>query len=516
MEQFKGSLCFNIPFEVDSNNLLTEEYYKKVLDFTNNKEQNFEKKASLVEKFQGSYFPKAEPVMICPGGTTVCEEYRSRFLCHCVSVAKKFLDDRNHGNTALHFFLGNYTVNYSYWNSDKKECNFQFDLTLTFHSRIEYDGEIQAHLLLHLSFDNYSTDELIFIKHLFYKEKLQCEITDTTSKISLRDWSREQIQHLDKIIHSRKETSVNQKLDISIEVEFDNSLLEIQPIAANNPCIETDAITDAMLYGLITSDEGWRFIHPDEAAKRMQTKWSLRPFEVFYFLHSNCLILYRDQAEISKEYKYSQLNIFQKYQYVNSEGKQSRKYAKYCELSPCIPGVRSMFLFTFQDISYRRMMIIKAKKRADELLKNSNKRKSLRVKELRKHQNNLFKEIEKNVFGAPEMLNIQSILIDSFSIPHLIESLKEKYNRTIILLENENTDTTNKTIRRLTFITIGIGIIQVSISLLSAQDKCWTYLMISLAVLAAVIVAIWGISLLNKTHFRAMKEYLKEKRWIKK
>ncbi|MDD2436226.1 MAG: hypothetical protein PHG27_02820 [Massilibacteroides sp.] len=503
MQTFNGSLCFNIPFETNKSNLLNREYYKKIKNNINNNEICYEQKKELISFFR-TCFPNVCPVMACNQKI----KYEGSFLCHCVSVADKFLDDKNHNNFALQFLLGRYPVSYTYESIKGKKCSFSFDLLLTLHSHVEVnDEEIQTHLLLLIPLENRSADEIIFIKHLFFKNKLFCRIGEDNDMLiidRLKNW----LIDLNQIIHDKQ---INNEWIEKLEIS--NSLLELYPTInyqdnSISSATEYGYKNAAMIYGLITSDEGWQFINQEEAAKRLQMKWSLRPFECFYFIHSNCLILYYNPTHMMEDYKNSQISIFHKYQYKNTDEHLNQKYKAFCELYPCIPGVRSMFLFIFQDISFRKMKIIKAMDKSDMMLKQSNEKNSIRVKKLRIYQNTLFKEIEKNIFGAPEMINIQSLLLSSFSIPELTARLKEKYNRTIILLENESTDKTNKTIRLLTFITVGIGVLQVSISLLNAKDQWLNYLVNSILILLIVVLLVllaYYLYLSNKRNFRFIK-----------
>ncbi len=465
MFKFNGCLCFDIPFQVDKGNLLYKEYYQKIDSDKhpkgpNEKKGSYDIKKAFVEKFRAS-FANCSPVLPCDNNGTILNNYESRFLCHCVSVSKKFLDDENHGNLALQFSLGRYPITYSY-KQGKTTRQVSFDIFLTIHSRAVHQGseDIQTHLLLHIPFKNQSTDDIIFLKHLFYKKKLQCAIAGEEEKKDLKGWASERLKQVDKIIN-RKKTS-------GLVFQSDNSLLEVSPVGIDPKkcgCKDVKSFGEehaGLIYGLLTSDEGWGFIDEQEAKNRTNIKWSLRPFECYFFIYSNCLILNFDPEHKSESYKKSEIDLFKKYQYTNSENQESQKYTEYCRIAPCIAGVKSMLLFTFQELAYKKMKIISAINRSDDLLNKAGSQNSPKlVKELRTHQYYLFKEIDQNVFGAPEMLNVQSILANGFGIPGLVEQLKEKYNRTVVVLENEHETKNNNIIRWLTIATICIGVSQI-------------------------------------------------------
>lgn len=467
MHNFRGSLCFNIPLEVFiDKNVLWDGYYKEVLPYIDNKKRCFEQKNKLVEKFKPS-FPDASATMKCPDEEEK-NNYKSRFLCHCFSVAEKFLDDKDHGNHALQFFLGKYEISYRYLDTKNRIKDFTFNICFSLHSWLrKYNTklEIETNILLHISFEKLSAEDIIFMKHLFYKKKLKCYIDN--ENISIMDWVVNKLKDIDKIINPIGDKNIYDPYE---DFRFDNSLLELYPLEMKEEDLHLNAVNygdkyAALLYGLITSDESWKFIDEQEAVKRLKTKWSLRPFKCVYFIRSNGLIL--NTPGLAREHVDNQLAIFHRYQYDNTEGRTSQKYIEYCKLQPCVSGVKSMILFTFQDVSYQKRMITRAIKKVDNALSDTKTNKSTRAKELRKHQNNLFKLIERNTFGASEMVNIQSLLVNSSSFPQLIEHLKEKYNRTVILLENENAERTNKIIRILTYCTVGIGIIQIILILRS-------------------------------------------------
>lgn len=471
---FNGSLCFDAPFEVEKNNLLHAMYYDKIINkdrtITKDKEECYEYKKKLVEEIKKD-FNNCSPVMPCPDGSHLYD-YKSRFLCHCVSVAKKFLDDDNHGNFALQFFLGGYDVSYHYTLKGQRHT-FALKVNLTLHS-LEQNGEIQTHLLAHVPLYEASADDIIFVKHLFYKKKLQCTIEGSTNPISIKQWLSQQFRKIDKIINKQK------KENATLAFHLDNSLMEVTPasysIYSEKDVREYREKHAGLIYGLLTSDEGWRFIDKEEAMNRTNTKWSLRPFECFYFILSNCLILNFDPENTISSYQNSEISLFKKYQYINSENKPSKKYIEYCKISPCIAGARSMLLFTFQDLIYRRMKICKAMDKAEKTLHPSLKSLRSRIEELRKQQDSLFKEIEGNVFGAPEMLNLQSIFTQGFGIPDLVDKLKEKYNRTVVLLEDEYDRKVSRRVNWLTIATICIGLSQILIiSTSGGKEKADTF-----------------------------------------
>ena len=220
-----GSLCFIVPFFTDGSSVCDTLSYRLGKYLTPNKDHETNKQ--IVEEqidnikidfIAGiiSSFPQAQ-TNYCPNSCSnknaniLYKDIKGRFLCNCFSNAIKFHDDDIQRKNFTQFYLDNFKITY---NSDivpNFECSFEMTVLLYL---MNEDKQRVAYLLLEIDMQTIKygvnavssksdksfikSDSIIFIKHLFYKNKLVVQIHNGQRNVkqNLQEWVVEYIKTL--------------------------------------------------------------------------------------------------------------------------------------------------------------------------------------------------------------------------------------------------------------------------------------------------------------------------------
>lgn len=378
-----------------------------------------------------------------------------RNLCYCLSVSRKFHDDKSHNIPRLEISLGTYHVHYGI--SEKKVCfDFCFDTLLLLSNE---DGAECGYLVLNISLKSIkekgfglknSLDNIIFLKHLFYKSSLKCDIDDKRD-ISIQNWTDQYVRCLLDALgifrHDRAlgKDVLNDDEKCVIGAAFRYSILEINNIvdSAGKPILLWD-IKDKLrkyqrqLYGLMVSDEGWRFLSDKIVQRRFaRNNWASRGFMMTIFLGHSALIInqYNDEEHNSHDdYSVKWYN-----NYLQSE--ENYYYPEYIKLRPCIPGIASLTFFSFLNAISKELKLEKAN--------DISISKGLSEEEKYKK---LTSALQKHSMSLDEIHTVDDCVCAQFGIPTAIKELQERYQR-------EANNVQNKKVVNLTHVTAIISIV---------------------------------------------------------
>jgi hypothetical protein len=427
-----GSLCFDIPFFIENTvkkNIFFE-HFKKI----NDKKKEFPEDSSrwneahkkseenIINRLLHKGFSKVKEKNFKPENFECT--YTGRFLCDCFSLATKFHDDDNQRKETVQLWLDAIHVEYE---NPGKSFSMDFDVNIMF-QLFEEAGEYNAHLILHIPIEDKTTiDEIILMKHLFYKESLKLNIAidrKTGSKIksesntSLYEWFESYINEFYSAIDISKKNIPGKY--------FTYSLLEI-----NNPGLltEKDESIDRnnKLYALLTSDEGWRYFPDPEKFARKQLQqyyWSSRNFLECYFLGTNGLLI-NDRTENSgySAYKDCQKLYFQKY------NDKDERYLKFMNRLPCIAGLESQVFMNFQKEAEKRESIKNVMGKIEEYNEKLSSFVTMEMYKLEKLLKITQKAINSKAFSIQEMDNLTEKINRSFGISKDLEILNKSYSQ---------------------------------------------------------------------------------------
>ena len=456
---------------------------------------------------------KGKVVHTCHYGKvkTNCNSYKGRNLCHCFSVCRKFHDDQSQGIPRLEIYLGTYRVRYEI--SQKEEKFFEFDIDALLLLTNATGGE-GGYLLFNISLasvqkagieslEENDLDSFIFIKHLFYKSRLKCTINGEQN-ISIYEWAGAIFKDLMYVLEIKDGGDVAFRYTI---MELNN--LVDSPDSSENPIIFEPIGRFLMdyrrqVYGLLTSDEGWRYVSNGELRQAFKDNhWSSRRYTTAFFLGHNALIINQydgeeykrelPEKELSKETqsnggkklgdKTEAYNEFSKTWFKPyTESPESGFYEEYAQLRPCVPGVQSLVLNAYLKAIYKEMVLAKVK----EMYEGN----SFTDEE---KYNRLAFALQQHSMSLDVIKNIEDCIYSQFGIPAELHALRESYMR-------EANNVQNQKIMNLTYITAIISISALIIAVLAlgveggnslfAAGMDWTIGILVVALAAPIITCI--------------------------
>lgn len=303
--------------------------------------------------------------------------YQGRNLCKCFSVCRKFHDDNSMYIPRIEIYLGSYQIDY---NTNVADEHFSFTVDSLLLLSNEKDNEC-GYLIFTSSLDSIEQnlfeninplDKLIFIKHLFYKSRLKCNIStnhDEYHHISIQHWADRYINLLIEQLEIHSSNAVNNYTLKNPEngeegTAFSYSIIELNNIKAigeENAEISIDSIETfkqqyvTQLYGLLVSDEGWRNVAKDEILPQFDNNhWASRKHTCSFFFGHSALVINQTDVQVNNAKQW-----FAKYHEFDSGNATTEScfYQDYVTIRPCIPGVKSLTLFPFMKAIYKKMML---------------------------------------------------------------------------------------------------------------------------------------------------------------
>lgn len=489
----KGSFCFIIPFFTE-NSYVCKNFFNNLKNLYNSDKTysshgEFKKKAK--KKFakltiKTDYFPEIEPNL----QTKFCPKkhlgYSGRFLCKCMSSAVKFHDDISQEKDAVHLFLDSFNVKYIHPNV---KCSFKFNTVLYL---IHDDNEKAAYLLIEINMediDNFnienpnllkkyiSSEQIIFIKHLFYKNKMKLQIERLSNKrekkndCSLQEWVIDYIRQL----------CIALKIDHNKDVPkyifkhaFDYSFIELKKICDvdendlnidfNN--IDTDFLEkySKQTYGLLLSDEGWERTPTQITKTKLQDYWTTRDFVCTFILQKNALLFNLKDTQKGKMY-----SEFEKKWFINYK---ESKYQEYVSNSPCITGIDTLAIFPFLKAIYKEIRIDRFFEQ-NYTVNKKNKEISTEITDVKEKLEALQSILFQSSLNLEEIANMEKCIYKQFGIIDKIEKMKELYKQHTDKMTFIYEDTNNKSIYKLTILTLILGLLSLTLDiLLYLVDKC--------------------------------------------
>lgn len=410
--------------------------------------------------FKGSL--DANGVSRCPEKTCgVCAGYVGRSLCKCLAVAGKFHDDQSQAVKRAEFFLGSYLVKYygarSKDDTPVFECRMDAMLLLV-HDDADKTGYVVLNCPLESFKDNglfdksdrkdHTLDCLIFLKHLFYKQRLRMTIGDVEN-ITMQDWINEYLKCLLRRLRMDYGRCVPQFVK---EAAFRYSMVELNNIRDAQGMISLERADDFtrlyanQIYGLTVSDEGWEYVPVRYIQEKLKDKYySTRTNVCNFFLDTNALIVNQTDGAVTDAYRRFAEGWFGKYHFENDKDKADFHYADYFHMRPCLPGVDTLIFHIFVKAIYKSMAI-------DQILSSTSNHKSIPY--LRRELEWLTKVLEVHSFNMGEIKSAEDHVCEEFGIVAKVQKVKDRYKRKADVLNFEYEDLQNGIIIILTILTV--------------------------------------------------------------
>lgn len=507
----KGSFCFIVPFFTE-NSSVCNTYFKDLKNEIKQLEQKVpdedlkraerkkiikELKEKFISQIRTDYFPDIKPNL----KTRFCEEiksgggnYNGRFLCKCMSSAVKFHDDISQQRNAAQFFLDSFKVIYNY---GEFECSFNFNTILYL---MHEDKEKAAYLSVEINMEDINdfkivdkisvphsvrSEQIIFIKHLFYKSKMRMQIQrltnnkETLNNYSLQQWVKDYLNNLCIALKLDKDRDVPEYIS---NHAFEYSFIELKDICDINGeelDIDFNNIDKNFLdkysrqaYGLLLSDEGWDKTPLQIIKSKLQDYWTTRNFVCTFFLQHNALLFNLKNTKRGEEYKDFGCEWFSNY--------QENKYMEYVSDHPCLTGVDSLSIFPFLKAIYKEINIDyfehnynKADKYDDNAFDDSFIWQSVskRINTARKELESLQDILSQTSLNLGEIAGMEKCIYKQFGIIEKTARIKDLYKQQVDKLNFIYESANNKNILNLTLLTFILGLFSLLISFLEIYLK---------------------------------------------
>lgn len=454
-----GYLAFIIPFYYKSQkynkNNLCERFFKEIREREKKeKDKTGDRITAIYEDYKGqlcnaitnsnsSLFAPQHNMAIDNQNCT-CKHlvnYKGRNLCDCLSTSRRFHEENIQAIPRLEIALGLYNVRYEE-NFTKEGAHFAFQMRTSLLLNGLENNEC-GYLLLSIplasidesgfgSDTKNKLDNIIFLKHLFYKQRLQCSIkNDKTSRsASLQQWTDTYLQEIFKALHVDYPNALNKYIYKDIESgregsAFRYSIIELNDIVDEKgniirltPMNEMLNMYHKQLYGILSSDEGWRHLPDNEKSTIFDKKyWMSRDYNFTIYFNHNALIVNQYDSDEYKTYTVSAMKWMSHYVNVKDDKNTLSFYQDHFIRKSCLPGASSLKFDIFLRVIYKEMMIERA-------IEATNKQKLPESK---------FRMLEKALQSYSTSLDAvrsaEDIICIQFGIPAAINRLRESYTR---------------------------------------------------------------------------------------
>jgi len=275
-------------------------------------------------------------------------------------------------------------------------------------------------LMLNVKLDKYTTDDLIIIRQCFDgRLKFKAQLNQSFQHEKLEYFT------IKEIINSYIKT-INNVFNSEIKPEkiLYTNVLEIDYSTNNKkiPPVNLVKKFPRQFYGLLTGDEGWRFVPKNRAEEILSRNWTTRDFLLVLSFHYCVLSLNFKESKSYKNYLETCKNLRNQY---------GEKVEKYFTFSPDFAGLNHGPLLILENASVERYLLneilepeanIKDAKissflnERDQIIETLNKLSYIEIKEIRE-MSNMIKEkmmIKNDTIEAKNKLELfeGEILID--------------------------------------------------------------------------------------------------------
>ena len=451
-----GHLAFITPFYYKSGkNNLCERFFKEIIAREKDGKSNaIDSTKSIYEHYKellctaltesnSSLFQPRHNLAI---GNEYCtysrsEDYKNYNLCACLSTGRRFHEENSQFVPRLEIALGSYRVCYEEnFTQEGAHLAFQMQTSLLLNGKKNSEC---GYLLISIplgsieengfgSHTGNRLDNIIFLKHLFYKPLLRCSIKNDKldQQTSLQQWTDIYLQEIFKALYIDYPNALNKYIYKDIESgkegsAFRYSILELNNLIDENGEIISLAYVKEMLnlygkqlYGIMSSDEGWRHIPNNELSTLFEKNyWTFRDYNCTIYLNHNALVINQYGSNEYIEYNKSATKWMSHYVDVKDNKNILSFYQEHFIQKSCIPGASSLKFDIFLRVIYKEMMIERALEATDRQKITQNKFKMLE-RALQSYSTSL-----DAVRSAEDIISIQ------FGIPAALNHLRESYTR---------------------------------------------------------------------------------------
>jgi hypothetical protein len=300
-------------------------------------------------------------------------------------------------------------------------------------------------LMFNVKLNNYSTDDLILVRQYFDgREKIKTDLyksvnSDKSSYLTIKEIINHYIVSLSKVFKSKTKPEKTLYTNI-FEIGQANNFKTTNPkhIVEKFP---------KQLYGLLTGDEGWRFVPKKRAEEILSINWTTRDFLLVLSFHHCVLLLNFKDSERYKKYLESCNSLTKSY---------GKKVEDYFTFSPEIAGLNHGPLLILENASVERFLL-------NELLEAKANIKKIKISNFLKERDKIIETLNKLSYIDIKEIREMSWLINERML--IINDIKEAKAK-LELFEGEILIKYNQRINRLIIFLTILGLVVAGINLI--------------------------------------------------
>ena len=300
-------------------------------------------------------------------------------------------------------------------------------------------------LMFNIILENCSTDDLIYVRQCFDgRFRLK---TDLPPFIKLKKSNNFLLikETIDLYINS-----INKVFNSEIKTKLYTNLLEIDTLTNYNTNNPEEVVINfpKQIYGLLTGDEGWRFVPKQRAVGISLKKWSTRDFHLILSFHYSILLLHFTYSNRYKNYIKACKDIRKLYE---------RQVEKYFTFSSEIAGLDHGPLLILENASVERFLL-------NEILAPESSIKKMRISSFLIERDRIINTLNILSFlQIREISDMAHMIKEDMQIFKDIERIEEKLK----LYEGEIIIKYNQRINHLIVILTIVGLIVAALSLMN-------------------------------------------------
>jgi hypothetical protein len=301
--------------------------------------------------------------------------------------------------------------------------------------------------LLNFYTEGFTVDEIIFLAQCVESHNFKLKV-ETPDFIQLDSGEA----YLEDVMHAYMRTA-------SSVLGAKNPTME----ASRSRCVEINGLVENLsinpqrlyeehpreIYGMITCDEGWRFVPETVAREKTRTQWSTRDFLTTISLGISTLAIHCDKGERAEQYKDSQQSLRKAFGYP-IEG--------YFAFEPRIAGLNHGLLLMVETAAIHFFLL-------DQVLKKTMVSEIKSIRFLLNQQEALVETLNKlQRLRIPEVGTLEQNIRDSMGVELKISEVRQRIEDVERILSVRYNQRINNLMIVLTVLGIGIAVIELFFS----------------------------------------------------
>lgn len=275
-----------------------------------------------------------------------------------------------------------------------------------------YPEMLTYSIMLNFKMEDFSTDELVFLRQCFYNaykfQITESEFIKKDALLGISEVIEVYSKGVEEILHMRESGSRKSSNPIKY------TILEINDFDSYDEIDMDDDNFKRGLYGLLTCDEGWRHVPMDVINSKTSHSWGTRQFVKIIPFYDSCTVLNFTKSSSGREY-YN----FQKQFWTRHYGSPNQ----YFTFNPYIAGLNHGIIFSIESALNMREMLNRTKKSGYVFSEGGHL--NNKIQDILKFRKSMLSTLSKlDFFGIGEIDELERLLLGNMGIYSDVEKIK--------------------------------------------------------------------------------------------